>query len=175
MNSSKMNSTLSFVASPPDGFKAKPYVPFLDANVEFTIWPQVSPTNPELEADCPTPRQLDLARRVLKWPNDLRESIDDAAEQYRSDVDDSIDLALYELGHINRQNIRDHYRVYGIAIPSFEKIDEACDYVWLLCSCDWEDEHGMECIFRDREIIFCGESDCLFQAPHFREWTHVNW
>ena len=170
-----MTSTLHFKASPPDGFIANSFVPFLNANVKFTIWPQTDPARPGMDLDAPTLRQLDLANSILEWPTQMRVVIDDAAERYRAATDESIGLAEYQLGYINRQNIREHYQVYGIGIPSFEEIEEPVDYIWLLCGCAWEEEHGMECIFRGQDLIYCDQSDCLYQAPHFRNWTHVNW
>ncbi len=170
-----MNSLLPFEPSPPDGFVASLNVPFLNSEVQFTVWPEAHPTQPGKKCDAPTARQLDVAMRVLKWSTEVRDSVDEAAERYRLEVDEAICLADYELGHINRKNIRKHYEVHGIAIPSFEKIAKGLDYVWLLCACDWGSEHGMECIFRGREIVYCGESDCLYQQPNFQSWTHVDW
>ena len=165
-----MSSTLLFKASPPDGFVANPFVPWLDTSVEFTIWPQSDPTQLSEGLAEPTLRQLDLAARVMEWPNEMRNVIDNAAEDYRAEMDNA-----EELDHINRSNIRKHYEIYGIAIPSFEKIEEGVDYIWFMAGCDWEEEHGMECIFRNQEVIYCRGNDCLYQQPHFREWDHLNW
>lgn len=168
-------SATEFKASESDGFIAKPFVPFLKSEMEFTIWPQPDPNQPDSKLDKPTQRQLDIANRVLAWPEEMWTIIDDAAERYRAEVDGMVDLADYDLGHINRANIRKHYQIYGIAIPSFEEIDDTHDYVWIMAGCDWEDEHGMECILINQKAIYCGGTDCLYMQPHFREWTHIKW
>ena len=106
-----------------------------------------------------TPKQLAALKLIQSVDDSFQNSIDDAAEQFRAWVDGRVDLSSEGLGAINRANIRDHYQIYTVRIPWQD--GESLHY-FLDCSCDWEEEHGMQMLVRDMDIVLCGQNDCSF-------------
>ena len=130
-------------------------VPFLTNPVTVTIYTHCerAGTDPN-ENVLPTDRQIEIANSLFGLNADLSNSMDDVAELARAECDEQIDLADYGLGHINRKNIGDHYRIQTIIVPGdCSPIDE---YLFLDGECDWEDEHGLRLSMKNGE--FTGHS-----------------
>lgn len=101
--------------------------------------------------DYPTQRQIKLLKKTLRATN--YDVMDDASESHRKRVDAMVGLDEYGLGHINRANIREHYSVGMIVIPKLDSSSD--DYVIFGCSCEWEEEHGMQ-------IILMNGDECVY-------------
>jgi hypothetical protein len=131
------------------------YIPFLDTETKISVVCDTSPEQTE-----PTPRQLALVNALLSLPASLVNEMDDAAEKWRACVDDAVDLSEYDLGHINRQNIREHYQVQAIYIPPIGDCQD--DYQFITSECDWEEEHGMQLLLKNGKFVSFGEQDGSF-------------
>lgn len=129
------------------------HVPFLNRILKITI-------EPESEDGQPTERQIALVDAIGSFSTSIRESINDAAEKYRKEIDDEVDLSEYDLGHINRRNIENHYMISKIVIPPIGACKD--DYHFLEGSCEWEEEHGLEILLRNGEVIYCGPMEALY-------------
>ena len=103
-----------------------------------------------------TPKQLAALKLVQSLDDSFQNLIDDAAEQFRAWVDSRVDLSSEGLGGINRANIRDHYEIFNVQIPVQD--GDSLHY-FLGCGCDWEEEHNMEMLVRDMEIVLCRQEE----------------
>lgn len=133
------------------------FVPLLNKAVPISIVPENGGLPPTLP-------QLALANRLSELPQSLWTEIEDAAEAYRAETDASVNLAEYDLGHINRANIRDHFAILDVVIPPLEGSTEFL--IFLTGNCDWEEEHGLEILLKNNHVISCGPNEgfCLSQG-----------
>ena len=131
-------------------WKGALHVSFLDSKVEICIMP--------VQGDQrPTPSQLELVEAIRKLPKSIRPRMNDAAEAWRECCDEAVDLSEYDLGHINRRNIQKHYQVTAIDVPRDAEHED--DYLIFVADCEWESEHGMQLILKNREFVLFGEQD----------------
>ena len=101
----------------------------------------------------PTLRQRFLIYRMQRYASALRESINDAADEHRVNFEGMVgDLTEeYGLPVMNRENIQNHFWVSSVWIPRL--IGSSDDYIALGCSCNWEEEHGMEMLIKNGESV----------------------
>lgn len=156
---------MEFELRPPDGFYTSLFLPLLGKEFDLRVWPELD-EDWENDLTSPTPHQLSVVEHVLSLAPAFLNRIDDAAEIYRQSVDDAVDLSKYELGHINRSNIRDHYRIHTIMIPVHESTTDKCFSIG--AGCDWEDEHGMGIHVRNDAITYQGPEECSYNCNY---WT----
>jgi hypothetical protein len=142
-----------------DWWATQRHVPALGRTLHFYVIP-------EGESARPTARQVAALAQLDALPADLWEALDDAAEAYRRRTDEEVDLAGEGLGHIQRANVRDHYRIEQGVIP---RLGECADvYHFLTGGCDWETEHGLEVLLKNGVVVACGPNDCLYSKG--AEW-----
>ena len=60
------------------------------------------------------------------------------------------------------------FRLESLLIPEIRNCNT--NYFFASFDCDWEEEHGMQVLIADGEIILCGESTSL---PFSSQWIHV--
>ncbi len=135
------------------GWEIQQAVPFLGQAVSVTILP-------ESKEQEPSPSQIAVLHSVESLAATFLDALDDAAEAYRKEVDDAVDLSEYDLGQINRSNIRKHYALDSIVIPRHGSSPHT--WFFIAAECDWEEEHGMETLVKDGAIISCGMSNVLY-------------
>jgi len=136
------------------------FVPLVGYELDVSIYPE------DHDAAPPTARQLEVFESASALPPSLRDSLDDAAERYRKEIDEEVGLTWPEVAGINRSNIRAHYRIDQIFVPRLQSCSRS--YLFLDGECDWEEEHGLEILLRDGHVLLCGEQGGLMQN---QEWN----
>ena len=121
---------------------AKVELPFLAQTVSVEIYShcEYKQTEPD-ESRRPDERQIEIANSLLLLPASLRDEMHDVAELARAEVDESVCLADYDLGHINRDNIGKHYQINSAIIPGDCQPEDM--HVFFDAECQWEEEHGL--------------------------------
>ncbi|MEM9943773.1 MAG: hypothetical protein AAF939_19580 [Planctomycetota bacterium] len=112
-------------------------------------------------------RQLQIANSLFELPLTLSDKLDDVAEAFRAETDVAVGLADEGMGHINRANIRQHYRIESIVIPRDCSNDEAV--VFLDGECEWEPKHGLRIAVRDGQPIAYSWQSGGISANHIHE------
>ena len=130
-------------------------VPFLPYPVTVTIYNHCERlgTSPD-EKVLPTDRQIEVANAVFQLPVQIVDSMNDVAEMARAECDEEVCLTDYGLGHINRENIDQYYRIESIIIPG--DCSSSDEHMFFDGECDWEDEHGLRLSLKNG--IFVGYS-----------------
>jgi len=134
-------------------------VPLVDRQIDVSIFPE------DFRNASPSERQLEAFASALKLSPTLHDLLDAAAERYREEVDEAVGLTWPEVAGINRQNIRAHYRIDRIFVPRLRSSKRS--FLFLEGECDWEEEHGIEFLLRDGQVIQCGPQEGLMQNE---EW-----
>ena len=155
---------MKFELRDPDGFYSTVFLPFLGTDFELRAWPELDEDS-EGELPNPTEHQMIVARRILGLDASFLDELDDAAESYRKSVDGMVDLSKYNLGHITRENIRQHYRIHTVMIPVHESTTDVCFSIG--AGCDWEIEHGMGIHVRNDQITYHGEETCSYNCNYW--------
>ena len=139
------------------------YVPFLKRDLEIEIFP-------DAESSPPSKHQISVLDEILAFDDSFLIALENAAEIYRSYMNYSVSY-LPTVDHINRENIREHYSIWGIRIVHGQQPPSRLFTIF--SGCDWEDEHGMEWVVKDGEVIFCGSNDfrCDGDNDNLREYA----
>lgn len=146
-------------------FNATLLVPFLNQEVEITVVPEDG-------SNGVSAKQSAIVERILALDSKFMLEVDKGAEAFRVHVDDLVELSDIGLGHINLDNIRQHYRVGTIAVPPHEGL--LSDFFFLSCDCDWEDEHGMSILCENDNVIESTEDNFLWNTINWTEGVSVN-
>lgn len=70
-----------------------------------------------------------------------------------------------------RSNVWKHLKLTDVFVPQHGKSVDR--YVFVAGSCDWEDEHGLELLFKNEQLLKVGRSDGLAQNEEW-ELYYIN-
>ncbi|MCR9232519.1 MAG: hypothetical protein NXI29_16020 [bacterium] len=116
----------------------------------------------------PTKRQLNVLESFMVLEQaDVATDLADYALRYCEKIEEHIDLEEEGI-EIDKQNISNHFKVTTILIPELGECDSA--FVFLSADCEWEEEHGMQVLFENGKIIWCGDHGTL---PFSSQWQSI--
>ncbi|QDT78582.1 hypothetical protein Mal35_20310 [Gimesia maris] len=116
----------------------------------------------------PTQHQLQVLESFMRLAEaDVATDLADYALKYCEEVEELIDLKEEGI-EIDKKNISNHFNVTTILIPELGDSDSA--FVFLSADCEWEEEHGMQFLFENGKIIWCGDHGTLPFSP---QWNSI--
>lgn len=115
----------------------------------------------------PTQRQLEILESLDRLPKGFQHDIATHAWNYYRQIDADVDFAQ-EGRAIEHESITSHYTIKSILIPEIRNCE--ANYLFISANCDWEEEHGMQLLVRDGQVISCGDHSTL---PFSSQWKNV--
>ena len=142
-------------------FESKLRVPVLGQLVEVWVQPESD------SAASPTPAQIRALDAFLALGPEQKA---DWTHQVALDIYDT--CRLFGIGQDEtpvrlrkRDDVWKHVRLPQVFIPTHGKTHDR--YVFVDGSCDWEEEHGLELLFKNERLIRVGRNEGLAQSE---EW-----
>lgn len=142
--------------------ESKVHVTCLGEEVDVWVDPEDDST------DLPSPSQLhaldaflalDLAQKV-DWLHQL--ALDCHYTCLRDEVDEDDPIMVLR----SRNEVWDHLRLNQLLIPQHGTTSDR--YLFVTGNCDWEEEHGLELLFKNERLIKVGAQEGLAQNE---EWS----
>lgn len=116
----------------------------------------------------PTARQLLCLERFAELPtSDVGADIAANALRYLGYIESVVDLESEGI-KIDKSKIATHYSITTVLIPELRDCDS--DFVFVSANCEWEREHGMQLLFENGKVIWCGDHSALAFGS---QWTQV--
>ena len=115
----------------------------------------------------PAQRQREILESLDTLPESFLLDVATHALAYYRQVDSVVNLSG-EGCVIDERDIEQHYTIKSVLIPEIGNCET--DYMFISADCDWEEEHGMQLLVADGQVIACGDSSTL---PFSSLWKNV--
>jgi hypothetical protein len=133
-----------------DLWEAEVYVPIFDVTVPLTVLGE--------DDQGPSSRQQEIVDSIAILPMSLLKTLKYRAYEYFARVRDEAGEAEFDPS-IKKGTIQKHYRLKSTLVPKIK--DSPTNYLFLTFDCDWEEEHGMQVVLADDQIVTCKECSTL--------------
>jgi hypothetical protein len=142
--------------------ESKVHIACLGEEVDILVYPEDDSLN------LPSPSQLhaldaflalDLAQKV-DWSHQL--ALDCHYACLRDEIDGEDPIMVLRI----REDVWDHVRLNQLLIPQHGTTSDR--YLFFTGNCDWEEEHGLELLFKNERLIKVGPQEGLAQNE---EWS----
>jgi hypothetical protein len=132
-------------------------VPFLGRNVVFYIDSE-DKNSPDI-----SDKQRAVFQSILNMPLDTKDVAAPAMFDNYLKVKDAVDP---EPPHIDGpEDVWNHVEIVNILIPIHRSSRH--EYFFIDFNCDWEEEHGLELLFRNGQLILVNQAEGL--------WSNAKW
>jgi len=107
----------------------------------------------------PTPRQLESIESIDSLSTELWSNLCDQARSYFERIKSATNAGA----NVDMRKIDDHFKLKDVLIPEIG--DCADDYLVLSGECDWEEEHGIQFLLENGNVLHCGPDTGLAVNP----------